>query len=94
MDLHALPQTRTRQIARTQRASGHRTFVQRIRRPLASLDQTLHSSAQFWTTAPEKLFEGSYLVRTSDLARQYDVTSDSRRFLMIKRIPCSVEMLG
>jgi eukaryotic-like serine/threonine-protein kinase len=36
-------------------------------------------------TAPVKLFDGSYLVRTSDLGRQYDVTSDSRRFLMIKR---------
>jgi eukaryotic-like serine/threonine-protein kinase len=46
----------------------------------------VEASGNRWIpTAPVKLFSGSYLVRTSDLARQYDVTSDSRRFLMIKR---------
>jgi serine/threonine-protein kinase len=34
--------------------------------------------------APTRLFKGRYVIRTSELGRQYDVTSDSRRFLMIR----------
>jgi serine/threonine-protein kinase len=38
-----------------------------------------------WTPAtPAKLFAGPYLLHTPDLGRQFDVTSDGRRFLMIK----------
>ena len=36
---------------------------------------------------PAKLFKGSYFLHSSENGRQYDVTSDGRRFIMIKRPP-------
>ena len=32
----------------------------------------------------DRLFNGPYFIRSSEVGRQYDVTSDGQRFVMIK----------
>ena len=36
---------------------------------------------------PEAIFTGSYFLRSSEIGRQYDVSADGRRFVMIKQAP-------
>jgi hypothetical protein len=44
------------------------------------------TSGDRWTPAtPARLFQGPYLIHTSENSRHYDVTADGKRFLMIRQ---------
>jgi hypothetical protein len=48
----------------------------------------VETSGDRWIgSAPVRLFDGPYYIRTADLSRHYDVTADGQRFLMIRDTP-------
>jgi serine/threonine-protein kinase len=54
----------------------------------AVMSVAVDADAKTWSSAaPIKLFDGPYLVRTNDLGRNYDVSPDGERFLMVAPRP-------